>query len=134
MARPLQQAVLAANLRLVTSGLVRLTWGNVSGLDPERGIFYIKPSGVGYDSLRAEDMVGVRVADGAVVEGSLRPSSDTPTHLALYRAWGRPRRARAFATPTASRRPPSPRPDANSPASAPRTPIIFSVRCPSAVP
>lgn len=87
MARPLQQAVLAANLRLVTSGLVRLTWGNVSGLDSERGVFYIKPSGVGYDSLRAEDMVGVRVDDGTVVEGSLRPSSDTPTHLALYRAW-----------------------------------------------
>lgn len=88
MARPLQQAVLAANLRLVTSGLVRLTWGNVSGLDAARGIFYIKPSGVDYAALRAEDMVGVSVATGAVVEGSLQPSSDTPTHLALYQAWG----------------------------------------------
>lgn len=88
MSRPLQEAVLAANLRVVAAGLVRLTWGNVSGLDPERGVFYIKPSGVDYSALRAEDMVGVRVADGAVVEGSLRPSSDTPTHAALYRAWG----------------------------------------------
>ena len=88
MSRPLQEAVLAANLRVVAAGLVRLTWGNVSGLDPERGVFYIKPSGVDYAALRAEDMVGVRVADGAVVEGSLRPSSDTPTHAALYRAWG----------------------------------------------
>jgi len=87
MTQPLQDAVLAANLRLSASGLVRLTWGNVSGLDPERGIFYIKPSGIDYAALRAGDLVGVRVADGAVVEGSLRPSSDSPTHLALYRAW-----------------------------------------------
>lgn len=87
MSLALQNAVLEANLRMVASGLVHLTWGNVSGLDPVRGVFYIKPSGVGYDSLQPEDMVGVRVTDGAVVEGSLRPSSDTPTHLALYRAW-----------------------------------------------
>jgi len=88
MAHPLQEAVLAANLRVVASGLVRLTWGNVSGLDSARGIFYIKPSGVDYAVLRPEDMVGVRLEDGVVVEGTLRPSSDTPTHLALYRAWG----------------------------------------------
>lgn len=85
---PLKEAVLEANRRVVAAGLVRLTWGNVSGLDAARGIFYIKPSGVDYAVLRAADMVGVRVADGAVVEGSLRPSSDTPTHAALYRAWG----------------------------------------------
>ncbi len=85
--RPLPEAVCAANQRLVTAGLVRLTWGNVSGLDPERGIMYIKPSGVDYAELRPEDMVGVRVSDGAVVGGSWRPSSDTATHLALYRAW-----------------------------------------------
>jgi L-ribulose-5-phosphate 4-epimerase len=87
MTRPLQEAVLAANRRVVASGLVQLTWGNVSGLDPHRGVFYIKPSGVPYESLRAEDMVGVRLSDGEVVEGSLRPSSDTPTHRALYLAW-----------------------------------------------
>jgi len=87
MTGSLQEAVLAANLRVVASGLVHLTWGNVSGLDPDRGIFYIKPSGVAYGGLRAADMVGVRLSDGAVVGGKLRPSSDTPTHLALYRAW-----------------------------------------------
>jgi len=83
----LKAAVLAANLRVVASGLVRLTWGNVSGLDPERGVFYIKPSGVDYAALTAADLVGVRVDDGVVVEGSLRPSSDAPTHRALYQAW-----------------------------------------------
>lgn len=87
MAQPLQAAVLEANLRVVASGLVRLTWGNVSGLDPQRGVMYIKPSGVNYADLEINDLVGVRLSDGAVVEGRLRPSSDTPTHLALYRAW-----------------------------------------------
>jgi len=87
MSTALQEAVLAANLRLAASGLVRLTWGNVSGLDPDRGLFYIKPSGIDYAHLRVTDLVGVRLSDGAVVEGRLRPSSDTPTHLALYRAW-----------------------------------------------
>lgn len=87
MISSIQEAVLAANLRLAASGLVHLTWGNVSGLDRDRGVFYIKPSGIDYAKLQVTDLVGIRVADGAVIDGHLRPSSDTPTHLALYRAW-----------------------------------------------
>jgi L-ribulose-5-phosphate 4-epimerase len=77
----------AANLELVRLGLVLFTWGNASVIDRERGIVYIKPSGVDYEGMRPEHMVPVRLADGAVVGGDLRPSSDTPTHLVLYRAW-----------------------------------------------
>jgi len=87
MLETLRETVLAANRALDASGLVRLTWGNVSGIDRGRGLVAIKPSGVSYAALRAEDIVIVALADGAVVEGRLRPSSDTPTHLALYRAW-----------------------------------------------
>lgn len=76
-----------ANRRLPETGLVDLTFGNVSVLDPEAGVFAIKPSGVDYAALRPEDMVVLDLA-GAVVEGSLRPSSDTPTHRYLYRAFG----------------------------------------------
>ena len=63
------------------------TWGNVSGIDREKGLVVIKPSGVSYDNMKPEDMVVVDLATGKVVEGDLRPSSDTPTHLALYRAF-----------------------------------------------
>lgn len=86
MLTSLKQQVHAANLALVDNGLVILTWGNVSGRDPETGLVVIKPSGVEYDALRPEDMVVVDL-EGNVVEGDLRPSSDTPTHLVLYRAF-----------------------------------------------
>lgn len=85
----LKEEVLAANRRLADEGLARLTWGNVSGLDPEAGLVVIKPSGVAYADLRVEDLVVLRLEDGSITKGALRPSSDTPTHLALYRAWGR---------------------------------------------
>ena len=80
----LKEEVLKANLRLVDAGLVVLTWGNVSGLDPESGLVVIKPSGVDYSRMTADDMVVVDL-EGKVVEGALRPSSDTPTHLEIYR-------------------------------------------------
>jgi L-ribulose-5-phosphate 4-epimerase len=80
----LKEAVWRANLDLAASGLVVLTWGNVSGADRAAGVVAIKPSGVAYDAMRPEDMVVVSLATGEVVEGALRPSSDTPTHLHLY--------------------------------------------------
>lgn len=80
----LRHQVLAANLLLESEGLVKLTWGNVSGIDRTSGRFVIKPSGVAYTDLRAEDLVIVDL-DGNVVEGDLNPSSDTPTHRILYR-------------------------------------------------
>jgi L-ribulose-5-phosphate 4-epimerase len=79
------EAVLAANLELPAHGLVTLTWGNVSGIDRDRGLVAIKPSGVAYDSMTAEDIV-VLTLGGEQVSGARRPSTDTPTHLALYRA------------------------------------------------
>ena len=87
MLRALKQQVLEANLRLPSSGLVSLTWGNVSGLDPAAALMVIKPSGVDYSDLRDDDLVVVELATGRQVEGKLRPSSDTPTHLVLYRAF-----------------------------------------------
>lgn len=82
----LRASVCRANLDLVAHGLVTLTWGNVSGLADDREVFAIKPSGVPYDAMRPEQMVVVSVATGEVVEGDLRPSSDTPTHRLLYEA------------------------------------------------
>ncbi len=84
MLENLKQEVLKANLDLVKHNLVILTWGNASAIDRESGLVVIKPSGVGYDEMKAEDMVVVDL-DGNVIEGALRPSSDTPTHLAIYR-------------------------------------------------
>jgi L-ribulose-5-phosphate 4-epimerase len=81
----LKEAVWQANLDVVGAGLVVLTWGNVSGADREAGVMAIKPSGVAYDALRPADMVVLSLATGEVVDGTLRPSSDTPTHLHLYR-------------------------------------------------
>ena len=78
--------VCKANLDLVRYGLVIFTWGNVSAIDRETGLVVIKPSGVSYDNMKPSDMVVVDL-DGNIVEGDLNPSSDTPTHLALYRAW-----------------------------------------------
>jgi L-ribulose-5-phosphate 4-epimerase len=82
--KSLREAVLEANLELVRRGLVLYTFGNVSGVDRAEGLVVIKPSGVDYDALRAEDMV-VTDLDGKVVEGKLRPSSDLDTHTLLYR-------------------------------------------------
>mgnify|MGYP001092320567 FL=1 len=84
MLEKLKEQVWKANLQLPAHGLVVFTWGNVSGIDRESGLFVIKPSGVEYDQLRPEDMV-VMDLNGNKVEGELNPSSDTPTHLELYR-------------------------------------------------
>ena len=84
MLQDLKEEVLEANLLLVKEGLVRLTWGNVSGMDRASGFFVIKPSGVAYENLTADSLV-VLDLDGNIVEGSLRPSSDTATHRILYR-------------------------------------------------
>ena len=86
MLEKLKDEVYRANLDLVKHGLVIFTWGNVSGIDRESGLIVIKPSGVSYETMTAADMVVVDL-DGNVVDGDLRPSSDTPTHLALYRAF-----------------------------------------------
>lgn len=86
MLEELKKKVCQANLDLVKHGLVIFTWGNVSAIDRESGLVVIKPSGVSYDDMKPEDMVVVSL-DGKVVEGSLRPSSDTPTHLVLYKAF-----------------------------------------------
>lgn len=83
----LKEKVFQANLDLVKQGLVIFTWGNVSGIDREKGLVVIKPSGVSYDTMKASDMVVVSLETGKVVEGDLNPSSDTPTHLVLYRAF-----------------------------------------------
>ena len=86
MLEQLKQEVYEANLDLVKKGMVIYTWGNVSGIDRESGLVVIKPSGVDYGAMRPEDMVVVDL-NGAVVEGRWRPSSDTPTHLALYQSF-----------------------------------------------
>ena len=86
MLEELKEQVLRANLALPEHGLVTFTWGNVSGIDREKGLVVIKPSGVPYPSLRKEHLVVVDL-DGNRVEGDLKPSSDTPTHLVLYRAF-----------------------------------------------
>ncbi|ATH92723.1 ribulose 5-phosphate epimerase [Bacillus glycinifermentans] len=84
MLEALKEQVLKANLQLVEHRLVTFTWGNVSGIDRDKGLVVIKPSGVKYSELRAEDLVVLNL-DGEVVEGKLKPSSDTPTHLYLYK-------------------------------------------------
>jgi L-ribulose-5-phosphate 4-epimerase len=86
MLNDLKQSVFEANLDLVKHGLVIFTWGNVSGIDREEGLVVIKPSGVSYDGMTVDDMVVVDL-DGRVVEGRLKPSSDTPAHLVLYKAF-----------------------------------------------
>jgi len=86
MLEELKQAVLKANLELPKYGLVTFTWGNVSGIDRDKGLVVIKPSGVEYDAMQAEDMVVVDLT-GKIVEGKLKPSSDTPTHVELYKAF-----------------------------------------------
>lgn len=86
MLEELKQQVYEANMRLPKLGLVTFTWGNVSGIDREKGVFVIKPSGVEYEKLSPADMVVVDL-DGKVVEGELNPSSDTMTHAVLYKAF-----------------------------------------------
>jgi L-ribulose-5-phosphate 4-epimerase len=86
MLEQLKQQVFKANINLVNHGLVIFTWGNVSGIDRQSGLVVIKPSGVSYDVMKADDMVIVDL-NGKVVEGKLKPSSDTPTHLELYKAF-----------------------------------------------
>lgn len=85
MLERLKQDVLEANLELQARGVVVYTWGNVSGIDRERNLIVIKPSGVSYAEMKAEDMAVVDLLSGERVEGRLKPSSDTPTHLELYR-------------------------------------------------
>ncbi|SDB52200.1 L-ribulose-5-phosphate 4-epimerase [Ruminococcaceae bacterium FB2012] len=85
MLEQLKKKVCEANLLLPKYGLVTFTWGNVSGVDRETGVMVIKPSGVEYDGMKPEDMVCVSLETGEVVDGNYRPSSDTPTHLELYR-------------------------------------------------
>lgn len=84
MYEDLKQAVYQANVDLVKAGLVVLTWGNASGADRKAGVMAIKPSGVSYDVLKPADIVVLEIATGKVVDGTARPSSDTPTHLYLY--------------------------------------------------
>ena len=87
MLEDLKQAVWEANLRLPKHNLVTFTWGNVSGIDRQKGLMVIKPSGVEYDALKPSDLVVVDLETGKTVEGELNPSSDTDTHLVLYRAF-----------------------------------------------
>ena len=87
MLEELKELVCKANLELPKHGLVTFTWGNVSGVDREQGLMVIKPSGVEYENMTAEDMVVVSLATGEKVEGKWKPSSDTATHVALYNAF-----------------------------------------------
>lgn len=86
MLEELKTKVLQANLALVKHNLITFTWGNVSGIDRKSGLVVIKPSGVEYDTMTVEDMVVVDL-EGNVIEGKWKPSSDTPTHLVLYKAF-----------------------------------------------
>ena len=87
MLEDLKQKVYEANMLLPKYNLVTFTWGNVSGIDREKNLVVIKPSGVEYDTMTPEDMVVVDLDTGKVVEGDKNPSSDTPTHLVLYRSF-----------------------------------------------
>ena len=87
MLEKLKAEVCEANIELYNSGIVLYTWGNVSGIDREKGLVVIKPSGVRYESMKPEDMVVVDLSDGHIVEGKLNPSTDLPTHLEMYRSF-----------------------------------------------
>ena len=87
MLEEMKKRVLRANLALPREGLVKFTWGNVSEIDRESSLVVIKPSGIEYDGMTEEDMVVISLEDGRVIEGKYKPSSDAPTHLALYRAF-----------------------------------------------
>ena len=87
MLKKLKEQVFQANLLLPKYGLITFTWGNVSGIDRNKGLVVIKPSGVSYETMKAKDMVVVELETGKGVEGDLKPSSDTATHLELYKAF-----------------------------------------------
>ncbi len=87
MLEELKKSVYEANMKLPKYGLITFTWGNVSGIDREKGLVVIKPSGVEYDVMTPDDMVVVDLNSGERIEGCLNPSSDTPTHLVLYRSF-----------------------------------------------
>lgn len=87
MLKKLKEQVFQANLLLPKHGLVTFTWGNVSGIDREKGLVVIKPSGVAYETMKRDDMVVLELTTGKIVDGELKPSSDTPTHLELYKAF-----------------------------------------------
>ncbi|HBZ19794.1 MAG TPA: L-ribulose-5-phosphate 4-epimerase [Bacteroidales bacterium] len=86
MLEKIKETVYRANLELVNQGLVIHTWGNVSGRDEKSGLVVIKPSGVGYSEMKAEDMVVIDI-EGKIIEGKFKPSTDSPTHLLLYKKW-----------------------------------------------
>jgi L-ribulose-5-phosphate 4-epimerase len=125
VAEALREEVYRANMDLARSGLVMGTFGNVSGVDRAAGLLAIKPSGVPYEDLRPEHIVPVALSTGEVVDSDRRPSSDTPTHLELYRL---------SAAASCTRIPCTPRPwrrrACRSAASARRTPTIFVATCP----
>lgn len=127
MLEDLKRQVLEANLALPKHNLVTLTWGNVSAVDRERGVLVIKPSGVDYSVMTAEDMVVVSLETGEVVEGKKKPSSDTPTHRLLYQAFptlgGIVHTHSRHATIWR-------RPDSRFPLPAPPTPTISTARSP----
>ena len=87
MLERLKEDVCKANIELSEKSIVIYTWGNVSGIDRQKGLVVIKPSGVSYEDMAPEDMVVVDLESGEVVEGNLKPSSDTKTHLEIYRAF-----------------------------------------------
>lgn len=127
MLEQLKAEVLAANLALPAHGLVTFTWGNVSAVDETRKLMVIKPSGVEYEVMTADDMVVVEIASGKVVEGNKKPSSDTATHLALYRRY--PQIGGIVHTIPAMRRS-GRRPGSICPPGAPPTPTISMARSP----
>lgn len=127
MLEQLKAEVLAANLALPAHGLVTFTWGNVSAVDETRKLMVIKPSGVEYEVMTADDMVVVEIANGKVVEGNKKPSSDTATHLALYRRY--PQIGGIVHTHSAMRRS-GRRPGSICPPGAPPTPTISMARSP----
>lgn len=128
MLEQLKADVLAANLALPVHHLVTFTWGNVSAIDETRQWMVIKPSSVEYEVMTADDMVVVEIASGKVVEGSKKPSSDTPTHLALYRRFAE---IGGIVLPTRATPPSGRRPDLISPPGALLTPIIFTEPSPA---
>ena len=87
MVEQLKKEVFEANLELIRRGVVVYTWGNVSGIDRNNGVMVIKPSGIDYAKMRPEDMVIVSLETGETIEGKWKPSSDTKTHLEIYKAF-----------------------------------------------
>ena len=128
MLEALKEQVFQANLDLVKHGLVIFTWGNVSAIDRESGLVVIKPSGVGYDIMKASDMVVVDL-DGNVVEGELNPSSDTPTHVVLYKAF--PEIGGVVRLHIPRMQPHGHKPDLTFPTSEQHMPTIFTMQSPA---